>query len=158
MRSAVTVRQVTPSVRKQRRRDSLLAHCIARAVIAEQGGVEAATAKFGERAERLSKWEGLRTAAKVTPKASRVATFIVMWAAAMADEKVDSYSITEYQRYWHEGERRAYRLQAEFRELWPELETPNELAAQLVDYLKRHRVSSRQIARLPSSLQVEAAS
>lgn len=136
----------------------MLAHCVARAVIAEQGGLDAATAKYGERAERLSKWEALRTAAKVTPKASRVAGFIVMWAVAMADEKADSYSITEYQRYWYEGERQAYRLQAEFRDLWPELETPNELASQLVEYLKRHEVSKAQIARLPSTLQVVAAS
>jgi hypothetical protein len=149
---------VTTSVRKQRRQDSLLAHCIARAIIAEQGGIEAATAKYGERAERLSKWEGLRTAAKVTPKASRVAAFIVMWAVAMAEAKVDSYSITEYQRYWNEGERQAYRLQAEFRELWPELDTPHDLAAQLVDYLKRQKVSKPQIARLPSTLQVVASS
>jgi hypothetical protein len=136
----------------------LLAHCVARAVIADQGGNEAAAAKYGERAERLSKWEALRTAAKVTPKASRVAGFIVMWAVAMADEKTDSYSITEYQRYWHEGERQTYRLQAEFRELWPELDTPDDLAAQLVDYLKRQNVSKAQIARLPSSLQVVASS
>ena len=153
-----TVGQVTRSVRKQRRRDSLLAHCIARAVIAEEGGIEATAEKYGEGGERLSKWGALRTAAKVTPKASRVAGFVVMWAVAMADEKVESYSITEYQRYWHEGERQTYRLQAEFRELWPELETPNDLAAQLVDYLKRHKVSKTRIARLPSTLQVVASS
>lgn len=127
-------------------------------MIAEQGGIEAATETYGERAEKLSKWEALRTAARVTPKASRVAGFIVMWAAAMADDNADSYSITEYQRYWNEGERQAYRLQAEFRDLWPELETPNELAAQLVDYLKRHKVSNARIARLPSTLQVVASS
>jgi hypothetical protein len=149
---------VTSSVRRKRRQDSLLAHCIARAVVAEQGGVEAATAKYGERAERLSKWGALRTAARVTPKASRVAAFILMWAAAMADEKADSYSITEYQRYWHEDERQAYRLQAEFRDLWPELDTPNDLASQLVEYLRQHKVTTTQIARLPSTLQVVATS
>jgi hypothetical protein len=154
----VTVCQVTSYVRKQRRRDSLLAHCIARAVIAEQGGIEAATEKYGERAEQLSKWEALRTAAKVTPKASRVAGFIVMWAVAMADEKADEFSITEYQRYWNENERQAYRLQAEFRELWPELDTPHDLAAQLVEYLKTHTISKARIARLPSTLQVVASS
>ena len=44
------------------------------------------------------------------------------------DEALDSFSITEYQRYWNESERQAYRRQVEFRELWPEYETPNELA------------------------------
>jgi hypothetical protein len=78
------------------------------------------------------------TAAKVTPKASRVAAFIIQWALAMRDEDVPSYTITEYQRYWSEGERKAYRRQAEFRDLWPEYETPNELAAQVVAYLRTH--------------------
>jgi len=149
---------VTSRVRKQRRLDSLLAHCIARGVIAEQGGIEQAVEIYGARAERLSKWAALRTAAKVTPKASRVAGFIVMWAVAMADDKVEAYSITEYQRYWNEGERQAYRLQSEFRELWTEFETPNELASQIVSSLKSQKMSKRQIATLPATLRVEAAS
>ena len=149
---------MTSHVRKQRRLDSLLAHCIARGVIAEQGGIDQAIEAYGPRAERLSKWEALRTTAKVTPKASRVAGFIVMWGVAMADEKVDAYSITEYQRYWNENERQAYRLQKEFRELWPELETPNDLAGQIVDYLRSHKVSKRQVATLPTTLKVLASS
>ena len=149
---------MTSRVRKQRRLDSLLAHCIARGVIAEQGGIEQAVEIYGARAERLSKWAALRTAAKVTPKASRVAGFIVMWAVAMADDKVEAYSITEYQRYWNEGERQAYRLQSEFRELWTEFETPNELASQIVSSLKSKKMSKRQIATLPATLRVEAAS
>jgi hypothetical protein len=68
---------------------------------------------------------------------------------------VDTYSITEYQRYWNEGERQAYRLQKEFRELWPEFETPNELAQQIVDRLDA-RVSRKQVASLPLTLQVTA--
>ena len=118
------------------RKDSLLAHCLARAMIDEQGGMEAAAAKYGERAERLSKWRATATAVKVTPKASRVAGFVVLWAAAMRDEGLDEFSITEYQRYWNESERQAYRRQVEFRELWPEYETPNELASQIVAYLR----------------------
>jgi hypothetical protein len=135
--------------------DSLLAHCIARAVIHEQGGIDAAVAKYGPKAERLSKWEALRTAAKVTPKASRVASFIVQWAVAMRDEDVDEYSITQYQRYWNEGERQTYRLQKEFRELWFEFETPNELARQIVKGVDA-KLSKLQIATLPSTLQVQA--
>ena len=41
-------------------RDSLLAHCIARAVIQDEGGLEAAKAKYGEHAERWSTWSKLR--------------------------------------------------------------------------------------------------
>ena len=135
--------------------DSILGHCIARAVIHEQGGVEAATAKYGANAERLSKWEALRTAARVTPKASRVAAFIVCWALGMWDEKVDEFSITEYQRYWNESERQAYRVQNEFRDLWPEFDTPNELAAQVVVNFDA-RTTKRDVAKLPMKLQVLA--
>ena len=119
------------------KRDSLLAHCLARAIIAEQGGIEAAAAKYGPKAERMSKWRATALAVKVTPKASRVAGFVSLWAMAMRNEQVDSFSITEYQRYWSESERQAYRRQVEFRELWPEYETPNELALQIVSYLRR---------------------
>ena len=55
----------------------------------------------------------------------------------MKDEGKDGYSITEYQRYYNEGERQAYRSQSEFRELWPEFETPDELARQVVKHLTK---------------------
>jgi hypothetical protein len=134
-------------------KDSILAHCVARAVIAEQGGIEAATAKYGPKAERLSKWAALKTTAKVMPKASRVATFIVLWALAMRDENADTFSITEYQRYWNE--RQAYRSQKEFRELWPDFETPNELARQIVKHVEA-RLSKKDAGALPLRLQVVA--
>lgn len=138
-----------------RRRDSLLAHCIARAVIHEQGGIEAATEKYGAKAERLSKWAAVKAVTKVTNKASRVSSFMVMWAAAMLDEGVEEFSITEYQRYWNEGERQTYRLQSEFRDLWPEFETPNEFAKQMIGQLNP-KMSKREIAMLPTRLMVKA--
>jgi hypothetical protein len=147
---------VTDRVRKRdRRRDSLLGHCIARAIIHEQGGIDAAVEAYGPKAERLSKWAAVKAAAKVTPKASRVAGFIVMWAAAMLDEGLDEFSITEYERYWHEGERQTYRLQNEFRELWPEFETPNELAKLIVRQVDA-KLTKREIAALPARLMVTA--
>lgn len=147
---------MTPNVRKpSARRDSLLAHCLARAVIAEQGGIEAAVAAYGPKAERLSKWAAMKVSVKVTPKASRVGTFIVQWAIGMGDEGGDEFSITEFQRYWNEGERQAYRLQKEFRELWPEFETPNELARQIVNHIDG-RMGGKDVASLPLTLQVTA--
>jgi hypothetical protein len=125
-----------------RKQDSLLAHCIARALVADAGGLEAAKEKWGEDASGFTqarKWRQMRSLVKVTPKASRVAAFIVMWAWAMKDEKRDGYTITEYQRYWHESERQAYRDQADFRELWPEYETPDTLARQVVPHLRNKR-------------------
>jgi hypothetical protein len=137
------------------RRDSLLAHCIARGIIADQGGVEAATEKYRPHAQRISKWTGVKVVAKVTPKASRVAGFIVMWAVAMILEERDEYSITEYERYWNEGERQTYRLQKEFRELWPEYETPNDLALQIVKHVDK-KINKRDVAALPMKLMVTA--
>jgi hypothetical protein len=137
------------------RQDSLLAHCIARAIVAEQGGIEAAAEKYGPQAERLSKWEALKTGARITPKAARVAGFIILWAVAMKIEDRDEFSITEYQRYWHEGERQTYRLQKEFRELWTEHETPNEVARQLVKQVDG-KLSKRDIAGLPSQVRLVA--
>jgi hypothetical protein len=137
-------------------RNSIIAHCIARAVIHEQGGIEAATEKYGATAERLGKWEALKTAARVTPKAARVAGFIVFWAIGMRESEMDEFSITEYQRYWNENERQAYRLQKEFRELWPEYETPHELAKQIVKHLDDRKRSKGDVATLPAQLQVVA--
>jgi hypothetical protein len=128
---------------------------MARAIVHEQGGIEAAVEKYGPTAERLSKWSALKFAAKVTPKVSRVSGFIIQWAIAMRDEDVEQYSITQYQKYWNEGERQAYRLQNEFREIWPEYETPHELASQIVVHLDG-KLSKREIASLPMTLQVRA--
>jgi hypothetical protein len=137
---------VTDNVRKPpRKKDSLLAHCLLRATLASQPAD----------VEHLSKWAALRAVAKVTPMASRVAAFVVMWAVAMREEGLDSYSITKYQRYWKENERQAYRLQEDFRELWPEYETPNELACQLLDQIDG-RISKREVVSLPVHLQVVA--
>lgn len=134
------------------KKDSLIGHCLMRAIIEEQGGIEAALAKYGPTAERLSKWSAIKTATKVTPKATRVAGFVVYWAVAMHWEGKDELSITEYQRFWNEGERQTYRLQKEFRDLWPEYETPNELARQIVKYVDAKRASKRDVA---STLQLQ---
>lgn len=137
--------------------DTLLGHCIARAVIHDAGGLDAAKERYGENAEKWSTLGKLRAVTKATPKASRVASFIVLWAVGMMEEGKDSYSITEYQRYWNESERQAYRVQNEFRELWPEFEshTPNELAQQIVKQVNR-RIAKRDAAKLPMTLRVEA--
>ena len=97
----------------------------------------------------------MKATTKVTPKASRVAAFIVCWAMAMWDEGVDEFSITEYQRYWKESERQAYRIQNEFRDLWPEFDTPNELGLQLVKQFNV-RLAKKEITKLPLILQVQA--
>ncbi|HVU77356.1 MAG TPA: hypothetical protein VHC67_07225 [Gaiellaceae bacterium] len=97
----------------------------------------------------------LRVAVKVTPKASRVAGFIITWAVAMREDGRSEYSITEYQRFWNEGERQAYRLQADFRALWPGFETPNELAVQLIKQLDA-KAAAKDAASLATRLVVTA--
>ena len=134
--------------------DTVLGHCILRAMAHAEGGIEAVNAKVAA-GERYGKWSALRLSAKVTPKASRVATFIVCWAIAMKVEGVDEFSITEYQRYWNEEERQAYRVQAEFRELWPEFKNPNELAVQIVKQVDA-RMAKKDAVKLPMTLQVVA--
>ena len=46
-----------------------------------------------------------------------------------------------------------YRLQNEFRELWPEYETPNELARLVIRHVD-DKLSKRDIATLPARLMV----
>jgi hypothetical protein len=134
--------------------DTLLGHCLMRAMAHSEGGIEAVTARAAA-GERYPKWAALRLTARVTPKAMRVATFIVCWAIAMKMEGANEYSITEYQRYWNENERQAYRVQREFRELFPEFETPDELARQIVKQVDA-RIARRDAAKLPLTLQVVA--
>jgi hypothetical protein len=121
-----------------------------RSMIHSLGGWEKAQQRFEAGEVRVNAWLG----AKATPKGSRVATFIVLWAAAMHEEGRDEYSITEYQRRWNENERKAYRLQKEFRELWAEFDTPNELARQLVKYIEAKK--PKNYAALPMQVQVTA--
>jgi hypothetical protein len=94
-------------------------------------------------------------AVKVTPKASRVAGFVISWAIAMREDDRPEYSITEYQRFWNEGERQAYRLQSDFRDLWPEFETPNELAAEVVRQIDK-RTGPRDAGSLATRVMVTA--
>jgi len=144
------------AVGRKRKQDTLLAHCIARALIDDAGGLDAAKEKYGDDASALaaqSKWRQVRLLLKVTPKASRVAGFIILWALAMKAEGRDAYTISGYQRYYNENERKAYRDQAEFRELWLEFETPNELAGQILPQLR----GKLDATKLPSAVVVVAA-
>lgn len=136
------------------KKDSILSHCLLRALAHNEGGPDALLAKFGKDVN-ASKWAAVKAAAKAAPLAGRVACFITQWAIAMQMEERDEYSITEYQRYWKENERSTYRLQSEFRQLWPEYETPNELARQIVKYVDK-TLSAKDVEKLPVTLQVSA--
>jgi hypothetical protein len=111
-------------------KDSLIVHCLGRAYLAANGW-EKSEEQSRAGAFKVNQWK----AARVAPKATRVALFITSWARAMRAEGREEFTITEYARFWKETERTAYRLQGEFRELWPEYNdsNPNELARQIVE-------------------------
>ena len=129
--------------------DTIVAHCIARAVIAEAGGEEAAKAKYGERAEalRASKWQSFKAAARVTPKAMRVATFTSLWGLALDDLDRDELSVEEYAEWASEPRATAFRRAAEYRELWGDVDV-NELARRVRDHVRSHR----ELRRRPNAL------
>jgi hypothetical protein len=129
--------------------DTILAHCIGRAIIAEAGGLEAAQAKYGEKAEvlRASKWQQMKAAAKATPRASRVAAFICMWGMALDDLGRDELTVDEYAEWANESRATAFRRAAEYREMWPELDV-DELGRRVRDHVRSHR----ELRRHPNSL------
>jgi hypothetical protein len=134
--------------------DTVLGHCLLRAMAAAEGGIAEINARVAA-GERYSKFGALRLSVRVSPKAMRVATFIVCWAIGMKADGVEEYSITEYQRFWKENERQTYRVQNEFRDLWPEFKTPNELAVQLVKQVDA-RIAKKDAAKLPITLRMTA--
>jgi hypothetical protein len=127
-----------------------VAHCIAAAMIAEAGGEAAAKAKFGEQAERLreSKWQAFKAAARVTPKATRVATFISLWGLALDDLDRDELSVEEYAEWANEPRATAFRRAAEYRELWPKVDV-NDFGRRVRDHVRSHR---RELSRNPRAL------
>jgi hypothetical protein len=131
------------------KKDTILAHCIARAVIADAGGEEAAQAKYGEKAEvlRASKWQSFKVAAKASPRAARVAAFISLWGLALNDLDRDELSVEEYAEWANESRATAFRRAAEYRELWPELDV-NELGRRVRDHVRSHQ----QLRRNPNAL------
>lgn len=129
--------------------DTILAHCIARAVVADAGGEEAAKARYGEQAEalRASKWQSFKAAAKVTPRASRVAAFISLWGLALDDLDRDELTVDEYAEWANESRATAFRRAAEYRELWADVDV-NELGRRVRDYVRLHR----EVRRRPNAL------
>jgi hypothetical protein len=129
--------------------DTILAHCIARAVIADAGGEDAAQVKYRDKAEGLqgSKWKAFRVAAQVTPRASRVAAFISLWGLALDDLDRDELTVDEYADWANEARATAFRRAADYRELWPETDI-NELGRRVRDHVHSHK----QVRRTPNAL------
>lgn len=87
-----------------------------------------------------------------TRKGLRVATFVSCWAIT-SRSLGRAITLDDYREWWRESERTAYRYQAEFRELFPELDTPQPIAdvaiARASDALDRGVAG---VGSLPASL------
>ena len=86
--------------------------------MADAGGEEAARAKYGDNAEALkaSKWQSFKVAARVTPRASRVAAFIALWGLALDELDRDELTVDEYAEWANEVRATAFRRAAGYRE------------------------------------------
>jgi hypothetical protein len=133
--------------------NTIVAHCTAAALISEAGGETAAEAKYGPRGELLreSKWQAFKAAAKVMPKATRVATFISLWGLALDDLDRDELSVDEFAEWANESRATAFRRLAEYRELWQNEDRDvdvNEFGRRVRDHVR----SDRRLRRKPSEL------
>ena len=118
------------------KRDTLLAHCLVRAMLVEHGGDREAIVAASERGERLGRWQATRLAMKVTPRASRVAGFVVLWALAL-DEHGEELGPETFVEWSFDSRATVYRRLADFRELFPEFDTPTPIARKLLEEAKR---------------------
>ncbi len=127
--------------------DTLYGQCFLRSAsgMAEQKGIDL-------EARKGQKLKALRLARSAMPKANRVATFIVEWALALHDSDGEELTLTEWRRWSNESERTAWRHLAEFRELFPEFETPTPLATQLLKRMRREKLDVAAAINLPISI------
>lgn len=131
--------------------DTLLGQCLLRAAvpIAEDRGLDL-------NARKGQKLKAMRLAFSATPKGTRVAGFVVLWALALNDAEGDELTLTEWRRWANESERTAWRKLAEFRELWPEFETPTPLALQLLRQMRRRKMDTVTAINLPITVPAAA--
>ncbi len=124
--------------------DTLLGVCLVRSAagIAEAEGIDL-TARKGQ------KLKAIRLAMSSTPKASRVAGFVVEWALALDELKADDLTLTEWRNWSLQSQRTAWRHLAEFRELFPEYETPTPLARQVLRNMRSGKLNAAAAINLP---------
>ncbi|MCS6921007.1 MAG: hypothetical protein NZM07_03650 [Elioraea sp.] len=94
--------------------ESLLGHCLMRAALRRVKGDGRLAAGYA--------------AVRAVPYASRVAAFIALWAIALDELGVEELGVERYGDWAAESKATVYRRLAEFRELFPEYRTPNEVA------------------------------
>ena len=129
-----SVRAVRHNGGMARRPDSLLAHFIARA---------AAVWIDGE----PTPWGVV----KITPRASRLAGFAILWAASMRELGVDELSPETYATLGYDSRATTYRRLHEYGELFPDLSIDDlgRLILATVDRKTKLRDASKVTLRLP---------
>ena len=133
------------------KKDTILAHCIARAVIVDGGGEDLSPAVHGDQTQvaAVSRSSGHRTAARVTPKAARVASFVAMWGLALYELERPEISVDEFAEWAQESRATAFRRASEYRELWPDVDL-NALARLVRDQISANGSLRKNPARLTS--------
>jgi len=117
-----------------RKSDTLLAHCVLRAGAAL---VRDDLAAGREPARPPSRRETMRAMWRSTQDCSKVAPLIALWAMALLELERDELGVEEFAAWAAESNRTVYRRLAEFRRLWREYDTPNELARLVADAARR---------------------
>jgi hypothetical protein len=114
--------------------DSVLGHCLIRAAMMKVKGDSRLAASFA--------------AVRATPMASRVAAFVALWATALVDLDVEELGMEQYAEWASESRRTVYRRNRDFRELWPEYDTPNTIALLVAAEMRRQnqKVASPSLA------------
>ena len=136
------------SQRKRERNEKAATTLLGQCFLRSAAGIAEAQ-NLDVHARKGAKLKALKLAGQAMPRASRVATFVVQWALAMDDLDADELTLTEWRRWWNESERTSWRYLAEFRELFPEYETPEPLAAQILQHLRRRKVNVATAMNLP---------
>lgn len=86
-------------------------------------------------------------------KGGRVATFIVCWCIA-SNALGREITLEEYREWWKESERTAYREQARFREVFPQLANPQPIADNAMARSEALQRGVRGVGALPASLAI----
>jgi hypothetical protein len=130
-----------------KRQETLLGQCLLRsaAEIALADGLDLS-------ARKGQKLKALKLAGRAIPKASRVAEFVVTWAVAMDELADDELTLSDWRRWANESDRTAWRHLAEFRELFPEFETPTPIARELLRHMRRLKTNVAAAINLPVSV------
>ncbi len=84
-------------------------------------------------------------------KGARVCTFIACWCIA-SQALGRAITLEEYAEWWKESERTVYRHQAEFREVFPHLSTPQAIADHAMARSEAMSRGVKGVGALPASI------